>query len=79
MFIKKGCGPDFLINILLTLLGAIPGILHAWWIVFVYNDVDGYRVLEEGGYDHAREGQVRATIPRPVVNPPQPQPYQVTQ
>jgi len=67
VFIKRGCGADFLINILLTLLGAIPGILHAWWVVFKYNDVDGYRDLEEG-WEHHHHNQ-NAAIPRPVVSP----------
>lgn len=31
-----GCGADFLINICLTLLGYIPGHLHAFYIEYVY-------------------------------------------
>ncbi|PWN90382.1 UPF0057-domain-containing protein [Acaromyces ingoldii] len=31
--IKKGCGADILINICLWVLGFIPGVLHAWWII----------------------------------------------
>jgi uncharacterized membrane protein YqaE (UPF0057 family) len=30
---ERGCGCDLLINILLTLLAFIPGIIHAFWIV----------------------------------------------
>ncbi|KAH7030024.1 hypothetical protein B0J12DRAFT_682474 [Macrophomina phaseolina] len=33
VFIKRGCGADFLINICLSILGWIPGVLHAFWIV----------------------------------------------
>jgi uncharacterized membrane protein YqaE (UPF0057 family) len=33
VFLKRACGADFLINILLTILGWIPGVLHAWWII----------------------------------------------
>ena len=29
VFLERGCGADFLINILLTILGYIPGIIHA--------------------------------------------------
>ncbi|TVY40645.1 Plasma membrane proteolipid [Lachnellula occidentalis] len=29
VFLERGCGGDFLINILLTILGYIPGIIHA--------------------------------------------------
>ncbi|KAH9218535.1 hypothetical protein DL95DRAFT_360196 [Leptodontidium sp. 2 PMI_412] len=31
-----GCGPDFLINIILTLLGYFPGHLHAFYLIGVY-------------------------------------------
>ena len=29
VFLERGCNADFLINILLTILGYIPGIIHA--------------------------------------------------
>ncbi|KAI1133467.1 hypothetical protein F5Y10DRAFT_260348 [Nemania abortiva] len=29
VFLERGCGADFLINILLTILGYFPGIIHA--------------------------------------------------
>lgn len=29
VFLERGCNVDFLINILLTILGYIPGIIHA--------------------------------------------------
>ncbi|KAG9238041.1 hypothetical protein BJ875DRAFT_452139 [Amylocarpus encephaloides] len=33
VFLKAGCGADFLINILLCLLGWIPGVIHAWYVI----------------------------------------------
>lgn len=33
VFLKRGCGADILINILLCLLGWLPGVIHAWWII----------------------------------------------
>jgi uncharacterized membrane protein YqaE (UPF0057 family) len=33
VFLQVGFGIDFWINILLTLLGYIPGIIHAIWII----------------------------------------------
>ncbi|KAH8899762.1 UPF0057-domain-containing protein [Thozetella sp. PMI_491] len=33
VFLKRGCGADILINICLWVLGWIPGVIHAWWIV----------------------------------------------
>ncbi|KAI9320911.1 hypothetical protein BX666DRAFT_1912470 [Dichotomocladium elegans] len=38
VLVKRGCGIDFLINILLCGLAAIPGIIHAFYIVHRYND-----------------------------------------
>ncbi|KAB5595286.1 Plasma membrane proteolipid 3 [Ceratobasidium theobromae] len=36
VFFERGCGADLLINILLTILGYIPGIIHALYIIFKY-------------------------------------------
>jgi len=36
VFLVAGCGADFLINILLTLLGYFPGHIHAFYIEYVY-------------------------------------------
>ena len=33
VFLQVGLGAQFWINILLTLLGYIPGIIHAVWII----------------------------------------------
>ncbi|MGQ9426633.1 YqaE/Pmp3 family membrane protein [Gilvimarinus sp. F26214L] len=33
VFLQVGIGPQFWINILLTLLGYVPGIVHAIWII----------------------------------------------
>jgi uncharacterized membrane protein YqaE (UPF0057 family) len=33
VFLQVGIGPQFWINIVLTLLGYIPGIVHAVWII----------------------------------------------
>lgn len=33
VFLQVGIGPQFWVNILLTLLGYIPGIVHAVWII----------------------------------------------
>jgi len=36
VFLERGCGADLLINILLTILGYIPGIIHAIYIILKY-------------------------------------------
>lgn len=33
VFLQTGIGKQFLINILLTLFGYIPGIVHAVWVI----------------------------------------------
>ncbi|KAF9482725.1 UPF0057-domain-containing protein [Pholiota conissans] len=33
VFLKRGCAADFWINICLSILGWIPGVIHAWYII----------------------------------------------
>ena len=33
VFLKRGCGADVLINVCLWILGWIPGVIHAWYII----------------------------------------------
>ncbi|WP_341212714.1 YqaE/Pmp3 family membrane protein [uncultured Limimaricola sp.] len=33
VFLQEGLGKHFWINLILTLLGYIPGIIHALWII----------------------------------------------
>ncbi|KAF9319644.1 hypothetical protein BG003_008600 [Podila horticola] len=34
VLLKKGCGCEFLISVGTTLLGYVPGVLYAWYIVY---------------------------------------------
>ncbi|KAI9247537.1 plasma membrane proteolipid 3 [Sporodiniella umbellata] len=36
VFLERGCNVDFLINIALTVLGYIPGIIHALYIILKF-------------------------------------------
>lgn len=36
VFLQVGLGLQFWLNILLTLLGYIPGIIHAVWVILKY-------------------------------------------
>ncbi|ORX89822.1 cation transport-related protein [Basidiobolus meristosporus CBS 931.73] len=36
VLLERGCGVDLLINIGLTILGFIPGIIHAFYIILKY-------------------------------------------
>lgn len=51
VYMVAGCGADLLINICLTLLGYIPGHLHAFYVEYVYYDRK----------EQAREGRFTAS------------------
>ncbi|KAI9041733.1 YqaE/Pmp3 family membrane protein [Aspergillus affinis] len=36
VFLIAGCGMDFWINVLLTILGYLPGHIHAFYLLYVY-------------------------------------------
>jgi uncharacterized membrane protein YqaE (UPF0057 family) len=36
VFLQVGIGTQFWINVLLTILGYIPGIIHAVWVIVKY-------------------------------------------
>ncbi|SPN97610.1 probable RIC1 protein [Cephalotrichum gorgonifer] len=54
VFAVAGCGMDLLINVILTLLGLLPGHIHAFYILYVYYD---------------RREQARNGIPLPTPAP----------
>jgi len=33
---KTGCSKEFLINILLTIFLFLPGVIHAWYVIYTY-------------------------------------------
>ncbi|KAJ9148427.1 hypothetical protein NKR23_g5044 [Pleurostoma richardsiae] len=51
VYAVAGCGADFLINVCFTLLGYLPGHVHAFYIEYVYYD----------RREQAREGRFTAT------------------
>lgn len=36
VFLQVGVGKHFWINILLTILGYVPGIIHALWVIWTF-------------------------------------------
>jgi uncharacterized membrane protein YqaE (UPF0057 family) len=38
IFLTVGIGPTLIINILLTLLGWLPGSIHAIWVIFKHDE-----------------------------------------
>ncbi|KAE8380798.1 putative stress response RCI peptide [Aspergillus bertholletiae] len=41
VFLISGCSTDFFINILLTILGYLPGHIHAFYLEYVYYNKRG--------------------------------------
>ncbi|TGO87956.1 hypothetical protein BPOR_0193g00070 [Botrytis porri] len=48
VWVKRGlCSADSLINILLCMLGFLPGLLHAWYIIAKFPDQDSYDAIPD--------------------------------
>lgn len=47
VLIVRGCGAHFCLNILLTLLGWLPGLLHAWYVVARDDRIERTRQYQE--------------------------------
>ncbi|KAI0098265.1 hypothetical protein GGR51DRAFT_431323 [Nemania sp. FL0031] len=82
VWVKCGlCSADSIINILLCILGYIPGLLHAWYIIAKFPDTDEYeRVPQDYESGGGRVTYVYVSSPPP--NPqsqPQPPPPQEQQ
>lgn len=55
VFLTLGLGPAFLINVGLTVLGYVPGIIHALWVVlksYEHESID--RQAYENAVDQSR-------------------------
>ncbi|KAK6463784.1 hypothetical protein DFJ63DRAFT_341639 [Scheffersomyces coipomensis] len=62
VFIKRGIrSADFWINILLCLLGFLPGLLHSYYIISMYPYREGYARLGGDGHNN-RSGDYGATV-----------------
>ncbi|KIJ35275.1 hypothetical protein M422DRAFT_180963 [Sphaerobolus stellatus SS14] len=53
-FIITGCSCDLLINILLTVLGYIPGHIHAFWLI--YKKIKAEEQYGRGGFQYVGNG-----------------------
>ncbi|GAA5846130.1 hypothetical protein JCM3766R1_005644 [Sporobolomyces carnicolor] len=53
--ILTGCSCDLLINIALTMLGYIPGHLHAFWLI--YKNAQAEERYGKGGYEYLGNGE----------------------
>ncbi|KAJ6571835.1 hypothetical protein B0H19DRAFT_1255766 [Mycena capillaripes] len=53
-FLISGCGCDLLISILLSILGYLPGHIHAFWLIYL--KVQAEERFGEGGFIYAGYG-----------------------
>ncbi|KAI5795579.1 hypothetical protein EDC01DRAFT_782142 [Geopyxis carbonaria] len=80
VWVKRGiCSGDSIINIALCILGFLPGLLHAWYIVAKYpdpyDDVQYTRIHDaEAQRSHCQRRQPRGHSGRMVYNVPAPAP-----
>ncbi|CAL1709068.1 unnamed protein product [Somion occarium] len=72
-----GCSCDLLINICLTILGYIPGHLHAFWLI--YKKMRAEEEYGRGGFQYVGNGQYEPiNTPPPGVAPQAPVNYGAT-
>lgn len=50
VYVVAGCGADLLINVALTILGFLPGHIHAFYVIYVYYNKK--EQASEGFYDN---------------------------
>ncbi|OCF72048.1 hypothetical protein I204_07312 [Kwoniella mangroviensis CBS 8886] len=65
-----GCSCDLLINICLTLLGYLPGHLHAFWLI--YKKIKAEESFGPGGYTYLGNGNFVGNGPAYTGAPPPP-------
>ncbi|KAJ7598715.1 hypothetical protein C8J56DRAFT_914762 [Mycena floridula] len=63
-----GCSCDLLINICLTLLGYIPGHIHAFWLI--YRKMKAEEQYGKGAYRYTGNGQFIGHSVAPQAAPP---------
>ncbi|ADV20607.1 hypothetical protein I315_06849 [Cryptococcus gattii Ru294] len=56
-----GCSCDLLINILLTILGYLPGHIHAFWLI--YKRIRAEETYGNGGYTYLGNGNFVGNAP----------------
>jgi uncharacterized membrane protein YqaE (UPF0057 family) len=62
VFLTVGLGSAFWINILLTLLGYVPGIIHAIWVIAKRQEV--YKASEGSSYTSTQQLDIDRTTDR---------------
>ncbi|KAI8639492.1 hypothetical protein BD408DRAFT_435130 [Parasitella parasitica] len=62
VFFMKGCGADFWINLCLTLLGYLPGHVHAFYVLVKKREEEQLR--NQPVYTTTNQGQAYGAIPQ---------------
>ncbi|KAI7904870.1 uncharacterized protein BX663DRAFT_503860 [Cokeromyces recurvatus] len=61
VFLMQGCGGDFWINVCLTLLGYIPGHLHAFYVLIRERDKGNFQQMAPPRTQAVNQGQTYGT------------------
>lgn len=74
VWVRRGlCSADSIINILLCMLGYIPGLLHSWYIISKFPEVYEYEEIPQDGERGSNNGRVTYVFVQPE-RQPQPKP-----
>ncbi|PWN48241.1 hypothetical protein IE53DRAFT_370790 [Violaceomyces palustris] len=63
-----GCSCDLIINVLLTILGFLPGHIHAFWLI--YKKMKAEEEYGYGGFRYEGGGKYVAVNPSAINQPP---------
>ncbi|KAG2190086.1 hypothetical protein INT46_003738 [Mucor plumbeus] len=62
VFLMKGCGADFWINLCLTLLGYLPGHIHAFYVLVKQREER--QLQNQPVYTTTHQGQAYGAVPQ---------------
>lgn len=54
VFVKTGCSASLVMNFALCLMGIVPGIIHAWYVILTANSYNYYRNYHNHGRHNNR-------------------------
>ncbi|GAA5990160.1 hypothetical protein JCM10908_005852 [Rhodotorula pacifica] len=62
VFLERGCGCELVVNVLLSLIAWLPGMIHAFYIILKYESPIYYDpdLFSQATLQHAREHRLRA-------------------
>jgi len=69
-FLKEGCGHEFWISLLLTIIGWLPGVIYTWYIILAKHN--GRYYIPPPGDGNQPAAPVQPAAPHPAPIPPSP-------